>query len=401
MKLQPWQRNVYLIWVSVFIAATCWTMVMPFMPVFLKEELGVLEGVEAWAGVMGAAGSLAQGFVAPVWGAVGDRFGRKAMMLRAGIFLTVAYVLMSLVQEPYGLLGIRIMIGALTGFIPMATALVGTATEQEHVGKALAVVSTAAPTGSILGPMFGGALSDLLGIRATMLLSAGLVAGATMLVFATVREQFTPVKKKEGGSLLRDMGEVLQNKTFAAVMVTNTLFTASMFSMEPMLVPFIKGLLGSGSPNWLAGALYSLPGLAFVLTASFWATRAQRWGFQTTVTLGLALGAAIVLPQAIVGNAWQFGGLRLAQGVATASVNPGIAALIASVVPVAMRGKAYGINQSAFAAGAMLGPLLGGFMATYAGPRWSFVITACMLAGAAAWARFVVSPRVAAQKQTA
>ncbi|MFZ5816588.1 MAG: MFS transporter [Bacillota bacterium] len=391
--MEEWRKNVLLLWVAVFIASTTWSMVMPFMPLFLEEELGVAVGVAAWAGLLGAVNSMGMAVTAPLWGALGDRFGRKVMMLRAGLFLALAYLLMSLVTGPYELLGVRVMIGMLTGFIPTATALVGTTTPQAHLGKALATVATASPAGTILGPLFGGLFADLVGMRSTMLLSAVMVAVATLLVLLAVRERFSPAVRPQG-SLLGEVGEVLRNRAFAAVLVTTVLLMASLAAMEPVLVPYIKGLLGPGAPNWLAGAIYALPGIGFLLAASWWAARAERAGYVTTVTLGLLLGALLILPQALVSTGWAMGGLRLSAGLALAAVSPGLSALITQVVPRSQRGRAFGLNQSALSLGAMLGPLAGGLVGDGLGPVYVFPLTALTLLAGAGWAWFVLGGRL-------
>ncbi|MFZ5828128.1 MAG: MFS transporter [Bacillota bacterium] len=391
--MDQWRKNVILLWIAIFIASVCWTMVMPFMPVFLENDLGLSVGVMAWAGLLGAVNSGFNALMAPVWGAMGDRFGRKPMMLRAGLALTLAYFLMSLVSDPYQLLGVRVMIGVLTGFIPTAIALVGTTTPQEHVGKALSLVATANQSGAILGPLLGGVLADLIGLRASMVASSALIALATALVLFAVKEQFTPVQR-ESGNLLTDMGEVLRNPSFAAVLVATVIMMASQAAMEPVLVPYIKELLGDEAPNWMAGAIYSLPGIAFILAAPWWAHRAERLGYTTTVSLGLFLGAAAILPQALVSTGWTMGALRLSAGLALAAVGPGISALITLVVPRSQRGRAFGLNQSAFAIGAMLGPLLGGMVGDWAGTAWVFPVTALLLALGGVWTRFVLDPRI-------
>ncbi len=365
---------------------------MPFMPIFLEEQLGVVVGVAAWAGLLSSVNSGFNAAMAPVWGALGDRFGRKSMMLRAGFFLTLAYLLMAFVTGPYQLLGVRVMIGMLTGFIPTATALVGTTTPQEHLGKALSLVATASPSGSILGPLLGGVLADLVGLRYTMLVSAGMVGVATFLVLVAVKEQFTPTQQKV--NIIGDMGEMLKNRVFLTVLATTVLMMTAQAVMEPVLVPYIKGLIGPGAPNWLAGAIYSLPGIAFVVAAPWWANLAERVGYTTTVAAGLAIGAALTIPQAFVASGLGMGGFRLAAGLAIAAVTPGIAALITIVVPREQRGRAFGLNQSAFAVGNMLGPLLGGLIGDRVGTVYVFPVAASLLISGAVWVRFVLAPRV-------
>lgn len=393
--MQQWKKNFYLLWIAVFIAGICWSMVMPFMPVFLQDELGVTQGASAWAGVLAAVNSLGMAIMSPIWGAMGDRYGRKLMMLRAGVALSICYALMALVTGPYSLLGVRLLIGVLTGFIPTATALVGVTTPQEHVGWALALITTAQPTGAILGPLLGGMLADLFGIRITMAASAVFVGLITAMVIMFVKEQFTPVPS-EGGNMLADLGAVLRLPTFAALLVSSVLAMAAMSTLDPVLVPYVKQIIGPGAPNSLAGLLVSLPGVAMVVMAPWWAGRARKWGFDRTLFTGLALGAGVVGLQAVAISVWDLGALRLAQGVVTASVSPGIAALIAQTLPQSLRGRAFGLNQSANSLGVVVGPLLGGFIGTWAGARWGFVATAVLFGLGAAWTSLVVAPRVRA-----
>lgn len=370
---------------------------MPFMPVFLGDDLGVTVGVTVWAGVLGAVNSGFSALSAPLWGALGDRWGRKAMMVRAGIFLGASYVLMSLVRTPVELLGVRIMIGALTGFIPTATALVATTTPERHLGRALSLVQTGNQAGSILGPMLGGVLADLVGIRTTMMLSGVFVFAATLLVLVSVREQFER-QPQQAGNLVGDMRHVLQGGALLLVLLVSTLMQSSQSAMEPILVPYIKELLGPGQPNWLAGVIYSLPGLAFIVAAPRWAALGERWGYTVTASVGLLGAALLTIPQALVSSGLGMGVFRLTAGLALAAVSPGIAALITELVPREQRGKAFGLNQSAFNLGAMLGPLLGGVLGDRAGVRWVFPLTAVLLLFAAGWCWMVVRARV--QQQT-
>jgi len=372
------------LWLAVFIASASWTMVMPFMPVFLSDDLGVRVGVTVWAGLLGAVNSGFSAVCAPIWGALGDRWGRKAMMIRAGIFLGLSYAVMAMVRNPYELLGVRVMIGALTGFIPTATALVATTTPERHMGQALSLVATGNQAGAILGPMLGGFLADLIGLRNSMALSGVAVFAATLLVLVAVREQFQR-PAQQPVRLLGDMRQVLQAGPLLTVLATTVLMMTSQAAMEPVLIPYIRQLLGPDSPNWMAGVIYSVPGIAFVLAAPSWARLGERWGYATTVTLGLLGGALFTLPQALVQGGLGMGFFRLTAGLALAAVTPGLSSLIAASVPREQRGKAFGLNQSAFNVGAMLGPLLGGVMGDRVGIRWVFPTTTLLLLVAAGW----------------
>lgn len=390
--MQQWQRNIYVLWLAVFMAAICWTSVMPFFPVYLKE-LGLSTGVEFWAGLIISASAACTMVVSPVWGAVGDRFGRRLMMLRAGVFLVIGYTLVALVRTPLELLATRMMIGLLTGFVPMAIALVGVSTPQQQVGRALGMVQTAWPSGAIIGPVVGGAALDLIGIRGASLLSAALMAGVTALVVLTVREEFSPPPRGQS-SLLRDLRDAAAHKLLMSVILITALIQASIMGLEPVLVPFVKQIAGPTAPSWLAGLLFALPGGAFILMAPWWARKGEQVGFTRTVALGLLGCAALYVAQGFVREPWVFGLVRLASGVAGAAVGPGVAALLATRVPKDLRGRAFGLNQAASSAGAIIGPLLGGVIGSFVDPRGVFLLAGLFCLAGFVWIRRVVEPQV-------
>lgn len=393
--LEQWKRNVYVLWMAVFLAAICWTMVMPFLPVYLERELGVTSRAEFWTGIMSAAAGLCNMVMSPVWGAIGDRYGRRLSMLRAGFFLGVGYIALSQVRGPFELLGVRMMIGLLSGFVPMAIALVGVSTPQYAVGNALGIVQTAWPSGAILGPVFGGILSDWVGIRGAAWVSATGIIGVTALIMLQVKEEFTPPPKGKT-NLLQDLKAAASNPVLMAIIVITTCSMASIMSLEPVLVPFVKRLVGPETPGWVAGLLYAIPGFAFIVMAPWWARRGSQVGFERTIALGM-LGSAILFTlQALVTGPWQLGALRLVAGVTGAAIGPGVAALLATAVPRDLRGRAFGLNQAASSAGSIAGPLLGGFIGSFVDARAVFVLTGLIYLAGYLWVKRVVTPRLQA-----
>lgn len=368
-------------------------MVMPFLPIFLETELGVTSRVEFWTGIMGAAAAVCNMVMSPVWGAVGDRYGRRVSMLRAGLFLMVGYVLLALVRGPVELMAVRMMIGLLTGFVPMAIALVGVSTPQHAVGQAMGMVQTAWPSGAILGPVFGGILLDWIGIRGASWISAVMIAGCTALVMLTVQEEFTPPPRGKS-HILQDLKAAIANPVLMGIVVITSASMASVMSLEPVLVKFVQHLAGPDSPGWLAGILYSIPGAAFIVMAPFWSRRGEKIGFERTIALGLLGSAILYSAQALVTSPWQLGTLRLIAGLAGAAIGPGVAALLATAVPRELRGRAFGLNQAASSAGAIIGPLLGGYIGSFIDPRAVFLLSGALCLCGYLWVQRVVTPRL-------
>lgn len=396
--MDQWKRNTYVLWLMVFLSAICWTSVIPFTPIFLAE-LGVTARAEFWTGLFTAIASVSNMVMAPVWGAVGDRFGRRLGMMRAGFFLFVGYSLLALVQTPVQLLGVRVFISMMTGFVPMAVALVGVSTPREHVGQALGMVQTAWPSGALLGPMIGGAIADLFGLRSAMWLAAGVILLCTVATLVLVREQFTPPPREASG-LVSDLRMAVANPVLVAIICVTTISMASFNALDPVMVPFVKELIGPGTPSWLAGLLYSIPGVAFIAAAPYWARRGTRLGFHKTIAAGLLVSGLLYIPQALVSDPWVFGGLRFVTGLAGASVGPGVAALLATDLPRELRGRAFGLNQAASAMGAVIGPLIGGTIGSFIGQRGVFLAASAILLVGYLWVTRVLTPRLLSRAES-
>ena len=109
--------NVGVLWIAELIALMGMSLVMPFLPLYLAE-LGVADRqAKLWAGWVGGANFLCAALVAPVWGAIADRFGRKPMAVRALLGLAVSVWFMAEVTNVYQLFGLRMLQGAFGGFV--------------------------------------------------------------------------------------------------------------------------------------------------------------------------------------------------------------------------------------------------------------------------------------------
>src|SRR5919204_7049388 len=79
-----WRRTFVALCASQTIAMLAFSMALPFLPLYV-QRLGVEDPRAAarWAGAMAAGGAVIMAVMAPVWGAIADRYGRKPMVARA------------------------------------------------------------------------------------------------------------------------------------------------------------------------------------------------------------------------------------------------------------------------------------------------------------------------------
>ncbi|MGG1575564.1 MFS transporter [Fictibacillus sp. NRS-1165] len=384
--MERWKRNMWVLWIGVFFTSASYTMVIPFLPLFLLQ-IGVHQHTEIWAGVLFSAAFLAGAISSPYWGMLADKYGRKPMIIRAGFSLFVIYTLTAFVNNPYELLLLRIMQGLLTGFIPGAIALIGTNTPKKNVGYALAMISTATASGGIIGPLLGGGISTLVGNRWSFASGGLLVLLSTILVIYMVTEDnFTPCTTR--GSVINDIRTARANRPFMLVLLLTMVTVCSLMTIEPVLPLYIKKLGGSvENISFLAGVIFSLPGIASILFGAFWGRLADKIGFRTILIIGLCGGGIGTVAQILFHDIWGFSIIRFIFGIFFCAVFPALNGLVVKLTPDDFRGRAFGLNQTANQIGGMLGPVLGGFIGGIFTIHTVFLITGIFLliAMAIAW----------------
>jgi len=383
LDMEQWRKNLYVLWLGCFVASMSFSIVTPFMPLFLQQDLNVHTGVETWSGLMFSAGFFTSAMMSPVWGSLADRYGRKIMIIRSGFGIGSIFILQSFVTSPQQLVVLRAMNGVLSGFIPASTALIATNCPEDKMGRCLGILQTASASGHIMGPLFGGIMAQFLGNRQTFVAAGILTYLATTIAIMGVREIARP-KSLGRVSIKNDLKLAFSNPVLRLILLACVFIQASLTILQPVLSLQIARLGHADTASLSAGIVYSLVGVATVIGAPLWAQRGDKIGFKRVLVLGL-LGAALFnVPMAFVRNIFAFGGLRFATGLSLAGISLALNAVTAKSVNAEFRGRAFGIFNSFSQLGGGLGPILGGVTATACGIESTFLLTALILALCAA-----------------
>ena len=180
-----WERTAWICAATQFFTLVGFGLGLPFLPMYV-QALGVTERAEVavWSGVLSGSAALTMAVVAPIWGVLADRYGRKPMLVRAMLGGAVLVGAMGFVDNVWQLLGLRLLQGAITGSQAAAAALVAAATPASHAGFALGLISTAVQVGNTFGPALGAVSVDSLGFRGSFALGGLiLLVGALMAIF--------------------------------------------------------------------------------------------------------------------------------------------------------------------------------------------------------------------------
>ncbi len=378
--VERWRRELHILWISSFVIQMGFSLIMPFLPLYL-EELGVQgPSVEMWAGVIFSANFVVMAIVSPIWGSLSDRIGRKPMMLRSAFGMAVVVALMGLAQTPWHLLGLRFLQGLAAGFIPAATAYMANVVPREKSGQALGLLGTGNVAGSILGPLAGGVLARWMGYRPIFYMTAVTCLVAGLIVLTLIKERFTPVEKSEQGGFAAGLAAVRQYPVVMAMAVVLFMNMFSILTAEPVLARYLQMLdAPEGWVTTLSGLVFSITGVATIIVAPQVGKLSDRIGSRRLLAVALGGASVIYILQGFATAVWQMIALRFVLGLFTGGLMPAANGLIARTVPREMQGRVFGFTSSAIFIGNTAGPLVGGFVASTFGLRSVFPVTGLLL----------------------
>ncbi len=381
-----WRKNLFVCLIGSFTTIVAMTLLLPFLPLYV-EQLGVKDhaAIVQWSGIAYGATFFSAALVAPLWGRLGDRYGRKSMLIRASLGMAVSMSLIGLAGNVWQLVGLRLFTGVAGGYTSGSMILVATQTPKNKSGWALGMLSSGIMAGNLVGPLIGGALPPLIGIRQTFFLAGGIIFITFLATTFLIREEKRPQRKKEakesaGWSAVPDKGPVL------AMIVTGLLLMIAIMSIEPIITVYVAQLVAdAGKVTMVSGLTMSAAALGSIVSASQLGKLADRIGHWTVIAGCLAVSAVLLVPQAFVTASWQLVFLRFLMGLALGGLLPCIAAVIRHNVPDRIAGNILGISTSSQYAGQVIGPLAGGFVGGHIGMRAVFLGTAVLMAAGAAY----------------
>ena len=375
-----WRRNLIVCVFGSFTTIVAMTLLLPFLPLYV-EELGVKShaAIVQWSGVAYGATFLSAALTAPLWGRLGDRYGRKLMLIRASLGMAVAMSLIGMAHNVWQLVALRLLAGLLGGYASGSTVLVATQTPKDRCGWALGVLSSGIMAGNLAGPLIGGSLPPLIGVRATFLAAGALIFIAFLATAFLLREDPRLAPKKTEKQQL-DWQAIPDRGPVVAMLVTGALLMVANMSIEPIITVFVAQIVEVRQVTFVAGLVMSAAALGSILSASRLGRLADRIGHWNVIVACLAVSAVLLIPQAFVSAGWQLVLLRFLMGMALGGLLPCVASVIRHNVPQTVAGRMLGYSTSAQYTGQVLGPLSGGFVGGHFGMRAVFLGTSVLMA---------------------
>lgn len=364
-----WRRNIWAVAAASFLGYTGFTLVMPFLSLFIGE-LGVTDvgRVAMWTGLSLGVTPALTAILAPVWGRLGDRFGRKVMLERSMASFVVSMAATAYASRAWHVLAIRSVQGVFAGYGSLSVAMAAESAPRDRMPQAIGLVQTAQRLGPALGPVIGSALAAFIGLR------RGFLATAAFYAIGLVVVHFTYDDAAVAHRLDSKNAENAENRatpvTFRSVLSFRNfmLMMAVIFGLQfvdrsfgPVLPLYIQQL---GYPDskvaFVSGMLFSIMACTGALGHHFCGRLLRRFPSRFVIVCSAVLASAGCGLLGASANVW-------VMSVASAVFGLGIGAAMTasyseagSVIPVGAHGAGFGVLTSASLVGMAASPFVAG-----------------------------------------
>ena len=380
MQEISWKDNLRIAWFGCFLTGASISLVVPFMPIFV-EQLGI-EGdqVAFYSGLAVSVSAISAAFVSPIWGILADKYGRKPMMIRAGLAMTITMGGLAFVPNVFWLLFLRFLNGVFTGFVPNATALIASQVPKDRSGYALGTLSTGVVAGTLTGPFVGGLIAEIFGIRNVFLLVGSFLFLAAFLTILFIKEDFQPVSKEKALPTRELFTSVKYPFLLLNLFLTSFVIQFAAQSIGPILALYVRDLGQKENLLFVSGLIVSSMGLSSMMSSGVMGRLGDKVGNHRLLIVAQAYSALIYLLCANASTPLELGIYRFLFGLGTGALVPGINALLSKMTPKAGISRVFAFNQVFFYLGGVIGPLAGSVVAEQFGYHSVFYATAACVA---------------------
>lgn len=374
----PWVVTLTILVASAFLMDMSFTMITPFLPVYLSSELGAKASeVDMWSGAVFAVTFFVSGLLGPVWGVLADRKSRKLMALRASIGLTISYALCGIVQTPMQLFAARFFQGLCAGLYPALLALLAASIPARKTGLSMGLMQGGMTVGAVVGPFVGGVLADYFGMRESFFVASIALGLISLLIGFCIKEKPRTIKVTSRNWF---DWSVLRQPAIFKMLIACAVIHASLFSAQPILPLYIAQLQG-GMDNimMLSGTIFSVCAISIMIASPILGAAGQKYGFLKVLSCSLFFAGLLISAQALGRTPLEFGVWRFIAGFAIAGLIPLVNSIISTECPPDKKGEVFGFNFLTGHAGMALGPFAAGALSGWFGYQAVIVASGLIL----------------------
>jgi MFS transporter, DHA1 family, multidrug resistance protein len=338
---------------------------MPFLPLYF-QQLGVRDvgEVAMWSGLSLGVTPALTAMLAPFWGRLADRYGRKVMVERSLVSFVVVMAALAYVTRPWQVFALRAVQGLFAGYGALTLVMAADSAPRDRIAYAIGYVQTAQRLGPAIGPIVGGAVAQMVGLRRAFLVTSAFYVVAVILVQFMYDERQAPHAETSSARDQVTFRNVLAFENF--ILLLAVIFGLQFVdrSFGPVLPLYVAEL---GTPvdrvPIVAGVIFSIAAGTGAVGHHVCGALLRRAPARRVIAWSVAVGAAGAVVYVLAG------GVRLLLlatplfGIAIGVATTAAYTAASSVMPASARGAGFGLLTTASLAGLALSPVVNGMLA--------------------------------------
>jgi MFS family permease len=362
------RRLLVLVSSIIFVDTLLFTALTPLVPTYAERYDLSKAGAGILVGAYGA-GALLGGIPG---GLAAARFGPRRAVV-AGLLLLSAASFGFAVSDTALALGTARFVQGISSTATWAGALawISLTSPSERRGEVIGTVFGVAVFGAVLGPVFGG-LADLAGIAVSFAM-----AGVVTIAFAAIAYRSTDARPEKAS--FDGLARVFRDERFVGGLWLSML-PAMLFGLLAVLAPL--ALDGAGWGTFAIAAVFFIASLFEVALNPLVGRYSDRVGRLLPIRVSLAASAVAALALAAASDALVVAFVLCAATICFGSIyTPGVSLTSHRAEAAGLaQGLAFGVMNTAWALGELVGPSVGGTLANATSDAAPYVIGATLCA---------------------
>jgi len=355
-----YDRRVWILFVGRIVAVAGFSVVMPFLAIYLHNKLGVPMSIVGLI-FLAAASTGAVGQI--LGGEIADRFGRKRVMsvsigARALLFVLISLVIAT--SMDFLSIAVLVVLSSLLGnmFEPASNAMIADIVGPGKRIEAYGLLRIGANIGFAIGPMIGGFIAAV-SYSSLFLLTALTCATVAVMITFGLQESMQRTGPKMGFSI-KDLVGIGKNRRFMFFCAMSFLLFVVVAQMSTTYSVFSTDAIGVTEVE--IGYLYTINGAFVVFLQLPMARYIARFRMSTVLAFGALVYAAGYF---LVAFAQDFFFLAFCMFTITMAENitsPSSMNIVANMSPENERGRYMGFFGLATSFGYSVAPVIGGVL---------------------------------------
>ncbi|MEU9040295.1 MULTISPECIES: MFS transporter [unclassified Kitasatospora] len=275
------RRQVHAVAACYFVASFAALGLPPYLTAILP---GLGDPQARWAGVLYIVPTVFSGIGAPLWGRLADRFGRKRLLLRAQLGLTVSFLLAGAADSLPAFALALVLQGFLGGTFAATNGYLAAALDGSRLSRALTLMQGSARAALVAAPILVGALSPWIDPHRQYLVMGVLPLTAAVFLSLLPEPECPEAPEATAGRA--------PEKTVTASLLTLYVFEFAFVFATVISFPYLIALAEQRLPGVdgiTTGVLFALPHLCYLVFAARTHTV-----FDSRPHTGIALGFGFV-----------------------------------------------------------------------------------------------------------